>query len=91
MAQAKRDQNDQATALGVSSVDSVTPILLTVDPVTGYLLVDNSTDALTPTAATRVKIDQNDQKTKYGVSSADDITLIPIRTDSNGKLLIQYI
>lgn len=87
---AKRDQNDVAVSLGVSSSDGATPIMLAVDPVTDYLLVQNFGDSLTPTPATRVKIDQNDQKTKYGVSSVDGVTLVPIRTDSNGRLLIQY-
>ncbi len=89
MANAKRDENDVATALGVSSVDGQTTLLLTVDPVTDYLLVEVSSDSLTPTPATQDKIDQNDQKTKYGVSSVDGVTLIPIRTDSNGVLLVE--
>jgi hypothetical protein len=87
---AKRDQNDVAVALGVSSVDGVTPIMLAVDPVTDYLLVDDDGASATIPSAIRVRIDQNDQKTKYGVSSADGKTLIPIRTDSNGRLQIQY-
>lgn len=87
---AYRDQNDNPVALGVSSVDLVTPLMFNVDPVTGWLLVENSTDSLTPTSASRDKRDQNNRATMYGISSADNITLIPIRTDSNGKLLIQY-
>lgn len=87
---AYRDQDDVAVAMGVSSADSVTPIMLAVDPVTGYLLIeDDGQSAIIPNA-TRVGIDQNDQKTKYGISSADGVTLIPIRTDSNGRLQIQY-
>ncbi len=35
------------------------------------------------------KRDQNQVPTKYGVSSTDGITLVPIRTDTNGKLLVQ--
>lgn len=87
---AKRDQNDIPVALGVSSVDSVTPLMLNVDPVTGYLLIASSSDSLITTSAVRCKIDQNDQKTKYGISSVDGVTLVPIRTDSSGRLLIQY-
>lgn len=88
--QARRDQNDVGIALGVSSTDNSTPLMLNVDPVTGWLLVSNSGDSLILTAATRCKIDENDVHTKYGVSSVDGITLIPIRTDSSGKLLVQY-
>lgn len=90
MSVAKRDQNDVAVSLGVSSTDSTTPLMFTVDPVTNYLLVKDAIDSLTPTSASRCKIDQNDVKTKYGVSSVDGVTLVPIRTDNNGTLLVQY-
>ena len=86
----RRDQNDIAVALGVSSTDSVTPIMLAVDPVTGYLLIEDDGATATIPNATICGIDQNDQKTKYGISSADGVTLIPIRTDNNGRLQIQY-
>lgn len=42
MSEAKRDQNHVTTMLGVSSVDSVTPTLVKIDPVTGRLLVDST-------------------------------------------------
>lgn len=42
MAEAKRDQNFVPSALGVSSVDSVTTLPFKVDPATGRLLVDMS-------------------------------------------------
>lgn len=42
MAEAKRDQNFITTALGVSSVDGVTPLNFTIDPVTGRLRTDVS-------------------------------------------------
>lgn len=87
--QAKRDQNDRPVALGVSSTDSSTPIMLNVDPITGYVLVENITDALgvfTP----KHRIDQNDVPTVYGISSVDGVTLIPIQTDSNGAVLVEY-
>lgn len=90
MSVAKRDQNDVAVSLGVNSSDSTTPLMFKVDPVTGYLLVEDKVDSLTATAATQCKIDQNDVKTKYGVSSVDGVTLVPIRTDSDGRLLVQY-
>jgi len=86
---AKRDQNDVAVSMGVSSADSITPVMLNVDPVTGYLLVDSTGDSLTPTSALQNDIDQNDVKTRYGISSVDNETLIPIRTDSQGRLLIE--
>lgn len=42
MSEASRDQNHVPTALGVSSVDSVTPTPFVVNPVTGRLLTDVS-------------------------------------------------
>lgn len=89
MAIGKRDQNDKAVGLGVSSSDNSTPLMLRVDPVTDYLLVTLQSDSLTPTVATRNKRDQNEVPSAYGVSDTDGVTLVPIRTDSSGNLLIQ--
>ena len=87
---ALRDENHKAVGSGVSSSDGVTTVMFRVDPVTGYLLVQNYSDSITITPKTWNKRDENDVPTIYGVSSADGVTLIPIRTDNNGKLLIQY-
>lgn len=90
MADALRDQNHRTVAMGISSTDSVTPIMFAVDPVTNYLLVDVSADSLVATPATSDKRDQNFVPTMYGISSVDGTTLIPIRTDSLGRLLMQF-
>lgn len=90
MSNALRDQNHVTVKLGISSTDSMTPVMFAVDPSTNYLLVDVSSDVLTPTSATTDKRDQNFVPTCYGVSSVDGTTLIPIRTDINGKLLVQF-
>lgn len=90
MADALRDQNHKTVAMGISSSDGVTPIMFAVDPVTNYLLLHTSSDSLTVTDATTNKIDQNFVPTCYGVSSDDGVTLIPIRTDEDGKLLVQF-
>ena len=42
MTEAIRDQNHIPVMLGVSSIDSVTPTPITIDPVTGRLLVDTT-------------------------------------------------
>jgi len=81
---AKRDQNDRAVGLGVSSVDLVTPIELKVDPVTGALLVTSIINSGNVT--TRHRIDQNDIPTCYGWNGSN---IVPIATDSNGRLLTQ--
>lgn len=55
MAEAKRDGNNVPTLLGVSSVDSVTPIAVYADPTTHRLLVDlpsGSGDVVGPASAT---------------------------------------
>lgn len=76
--------------MGVSSVNATTPIMCRVDPVTSHLLVSNSSSSNAATARQWNKRDQNSYPTMYGVSSTDGVTLIPIRTDSNGKLLVTY-
>ena len=85
-----RDQNDIAVSMGVSSTNVKTPVMLAVDPVTNYLLINDDGAGATIPNATICGIDQNDRKTSYGISSADGVTLIPIRTDGNGRLQIQY-
>jgi hypothetical protein len=90
MAEAKRDQNHITVAMGISSTDGTTPIMFAVDPVTNYLLLDVSADSLTATAATVDKRDQNFVPTVYGVSSVDGTTLVPIRTDTDGRLLVEF-
>lgn len=86
---AHRDANDRQLGIGVSSVDLRTPVQLRVDPVTNYLLI-NSIVTSTNNASVRHRIDQNNTPTAYGVSSADGKTLIPIATDINGYLLVQF-
>ena len=88
MADANRDQNHVPVALGVSSVDDITPLPLCVDPSTNYLLVEIATGAVTATSATQNKRDGNHVPTVYGVSSVDGTTLVPIRTDDDGNLLL---
>lgn len=90
MADAKRDQNHITVAMGISSSDGITPTMFTVDPSTNYLLLDVSSDSLVVTSATTDKRDQNFVPTCYGISSVDGTTLVPIRTDTNGKLLVQF-
>lgn len=41
MSQARKDANHVSTMIGVSSVDGITPIRISVDPITGYLMVEN--------------------------------------------------
>ena len=83
--QARIDQNDRKTALGVSSVDSVTPVRLRVDPVTSYLLIKIVATS-SGVVNTVHRIDQNDIPTCYGWNGTQ---LVPVATDNNGYLLVQ--
>ena len=86
---AYRDQNTVPTALGVSSSDSITPIMIRVDTITNYILTDSISSSNSATVATKDKRDENTVPTVYGISNDDDVTLVPIRTDTNGRLLTQ--
>ena len=68
MGVAKHDKNQKPTMIGVSSVDLITPIPLTVDPITGYLLV-NIVDATTnasPVLRSTARHDSNNKPTMLG-------------------------
>ena len=88
MANAKFDQNNKPTILGLLQSDGVTPTLIKVNPSNNSLKVVNGT---TGTASTRTNagIDDNGIPTWCRVSSVDGKTLIPIAVDSSGNLLIQ--
>lgn len=59
MADAKRDGNYVTTALGVSSVDSVTTLPFNIDPLTGRLLADVTTGVSSLTAGTGILLTPN--------------------------------
>lgn len=86
-----RDQNHVTVGGGISSVDGVSTLMFKVDPITNYPLVVIGSDSITATAATSDKRDQNYTPTMYGISSVDGKTLVPIRTTSNGTILVDVI
>ncbi len=88
--EALRDQNHRTVGMGVSSSDGITPVMLKVDPATGYLLVHMNAIGLPSTVATENKRDGNYVPTCYGISSVDGETLVPIRTDDLGNLLTVF-
>lgn len=88
--EAKRDQNHVTVAMGVSSTDNVTPVMLEVDETTNYLLATVTQSSATATAMTADKRDENHVPTVYGISNADGVTLVPIRTLTDGSLLCQF-
>lgn len=86
-----RDQNQRPVASGVSSVDLSTPIMFRVDPVTSHLLIDfAATSSNSATTRQWNKRDENGYPTMYGISSVDGTTLVPIRTDTDGYLLVDF-
>lgn len=87
--QARRDQNAKPVSLAVSSSDNSTPLMLTVNPSTNFLLTENYPNSVIVTSSSQDKRDQNTIPTVYGISSIDGVTLIPIKTDINGNLLIE--
>lgn len=88
--EAKRDQNHVPVAMGVSSTDSITPVMFEVDETTNYLLATITQSSATATVMSANKRDENHVPTVYGVSSVDGVTLVPIRTLTDGSLLCQF-
>jgi len=84
MAQAARDENYVASALGVSDADSVTTLPLRVDPVTNRLLIDLSvnTNTAPPTLPTNAERDDNFVPVGLGVTDDSNLTPTPILIDS---------
>jgi len=83
----KRGTNRNAVWMGVSSTDGVTPIPLTVDPVTGRLrvkVIGYSGDD--PTPSNRAKRDSNRVTVKIGEEDTE-IDALTIDPDNDGILM----
>lgn len=88
--QALRDQNSVTTMLAVSAADGVTPIVLTADPVSHALDVEEA--SLSYSADAIAHRDQNFVPTLLAVSNADGITPVVLYADPlTGELLIHNI
>lgn len=87
MGVAKHDENHKPTMLGVSSVDLATPVPLTVDPVTGFLMIDivDNTASVNPILRQDAKFDGNNKSTMLGWNGTNTQALIT----HNGYLAIQ--
>ncbi len=86
--QAKRDQNNRPTLLGVSSVDGVTPVPIAVSPITGYLMIEIVEQADNPSPVLRqdAKMDANNVPSMLGYNGTNTQALIT----HNGYLAIQF-
>lgn len=88
MTNAKIDNNGIKTALGTSSTDGVTPLLMYVDPTTHGVEIDDNTTG-SDLSGDIAKRDQNSEPVILGVSSSDGLTPTPIYIESAAnKLLI---
>ena len=90
MPNARRDDNYVPAMMGVSSVDGVTPIPLTIDAITGRLRVTpvgTTGGNLDPAVLQPVRRDDNRVKDMLGESSTDR-TPIPLTVGFNNGLRI---
>lgn len=87
MADAKRDENNVPTILGVLNSDGDTLVPIQVEPVTHSLEIDDDTTGSDngPSISPR---DQNFIPALLAVSSVDGVTPVVVYADSNGKLLV---
>ena len=88
--EAQRDGNRITATLGVSSIDGVTPMPLTVDPLTGRLRVLATgflNNTLNPAVLAPVKRDDNRVTGMMGESNTDS-TPIPLTTGVGSGLRI---
>lgn len=85
MAQAKRDQNKVTTALGVSSVDGVTPVNIVVDSISNRVLLKQGASGTHGSVTNRniAYRDQNKVPVLLGISSADGSLLMPVVEGNN--------
>ena len=85
---AKIDQNDFPTMIGVSYLDGVTPTRIAVDPITGYLLIQivDTTSSGSPVLRSTAKIDANDFPTMLGWNGTHTQAMIT----HNGYLAVQF-
>lgn len=88
MANAKRDENNVPTLIGVLNSDGTTITLVKADPATHRLSVSDGTTG-SNFGTTNSKRDENSVRCLAGVSSSDGRTFITSYVDSSGKLLIQ--
>jgi hypothetical protein len=64
MSSGKLDDNGIVVGMGVSSVDGVTPVPITIDPVTGFLrCIYNSSDGGNASGQQKAKMDNNGNPT----------------------------
>lgn len=87
----KRDQNHATVGAGISNDSDQEILMLRVDPVTKYLLVDRTEAASTAENATQIaKRDQN-HRTVCMAWNEEAGEVQEILTDENGNLLVDML
>jgi hypothetical protein len=87
MTNAKRDQNNVPTLLGVLDTDGTTVTPVKANVASSSLKVDNASTG-SDNGPTRALRDDNFVPTLIALSSVDGVTPVAVYTDSNGNLLI---
>lgn len=90
MAVARKDENSVSSWIGVSCVDGVTPIRITINPATGGFSVDTTTViSFTPDPKQATIRDANQVPVKTGVSSTNSSVILPLYVNpATGAILI---
>ena len=89
MANAKRDQNQTPTMIGVSNADGITVTNIQANATLHSLEVDDNTTG-TVTSRTNAPHDENHIPTLMAASSSDGVTPVTLAVDpATGKLLMQ--
>ena len=87
MANAPKDENRIPVILGVSSIDGVTPTMVTADPSTHFIMTEDNTTG-SDLSADQAYRDGNLITTMIAVSEVDGVTPVPLYVNASGELLI---
>ena len=88
MTNAKRDDNNVPTMIGVLNTDGETVTPVVVNGTNHTLGVEDNTTGSDNGPGDRALRDENFVTTLIGVSDVDGVTPVVVYTDSDGKLLI---
>ena len=90
MASGKRDENRTVVGMGVSSVDGVTPVPITVDPTTGRLRVQVSSNTGNNASPDRAvsRRDENREPTIAGENNTTS-AYTPMSLDTGDYLMLK--
>jgi len=89
MADAKRDENNVTTAIGLLNTNGTTIMRMYVNPNNGAIKISDGTTGTYPTAAgSRAHRDENNVPTIMGVNESDGQTPMNLLFNSSNELLV---